>query len=918
MLDGNGTERRTNLYDANGRLIRQMVRNNEGGLKYDLYYTKADNTANYDAAGNMLGYILNNDEAKTQYQYTNTYEKREGYVQTVIDGVHDKKPELSGKSTSTYDANGYLVGVTDSTLGANNRTFVNDANGRVLYAKQGSHIQRQLIVNGEVLGRYGEMVDDKAARNTDGSPVFKTSAEFNFGYQATAGNTPDLAQRVHVVGAGDTLEAIAKAMYGDSRLWYRIADANGMTSNADLKAGQLLKIPGTETSANNADTFRPYRPGEIIGDTNPNMPRPPPKKTDWLAQLLVVIVVVIVAAMTQQYQLVQQGVAAVTAVGEVSAAALSSTTLASVGAAVPGASMTAGAIAGAAGSVAGQIVGNALGTQQGFDFKQLALSALSGGVGGGLSGVDLTGSGYAGSIGNRVAQAALGNSITQGLGVATGMQEKFSWQGVLASAAGAGVGQATSASLSQAHAFSELGAYGGQIARGTVSGLAAGTTAALLRGGKISVQQVAVDAFGNVLGSSIADTLSTAPAIQGVGPNSSSAYVNGMDLHSDQAYEARRVHESIAQSSAIEDRRFAELGAAKYAAFASTVNGNDLPPDYVMRGGSSMQDAARGQQVLEGMRDAEIDAATATKSALVRKVAPQTAWGGGASGGRGFVNPADASTYGAVPFAGRSTITDPAAYGTRLSGLDAGKASVGIEKELQSLMRSQPDSPQGWAARGNALADLTTRYQNTMLSAGLQPDPVLLTTMRFQRSIARYQLDGDVSQLAGSAVASGVILGMETGSSGGGVRAGGARQVTDSAGTSGANIAGRLKYLGNETWESQSGLRYGPDAQYGNRVVHVLRHAEDQPLRAGEHGVFDAGRNGVVGVVDEAWSIAQKGGSNVSVNTVGNKAVYTVDMGRRIGWVGGQGGAALGNPAVNNVQLVIRNGNQVITGFPIR
>ncbi len=37
-------------------------------------------------------------------------------------------------------------------------------------------------------------------------------------------------------------------------------------------------------------------------------------------------------------------------------------------------------------------------------------------------------------------------------------------------------------------------------------------------------------------------------------------------------------------------------------------------------------------------------------------------WTGGAGGGRGFVNPASASTYDAYPFAGRSTITDPAAY----------------------------------------------------------------------------------------------------------------------------------------------------------------------------------------------------------------------------------------------------------------
>jgi len=74
-------------YDDNGRLIHQMVRNNEGGLKYDLFYTKEDNTANYDGAGNMLGYILNNQEAGTQYKYTNTSEKREGNVQTSVAGT---------------------------------------------------------------------------------------------------------------------------------------------------------------------------------------------------------------------------------------------------------------------------------------------------------------------------------------------------------------------------------------------------------------------------------------------------------------------------------------------------------------------------------------------------------------------------------------------------------------------------------------------------------------------------------------------------------------------------------------------------------------------------------------------------------------------------------------------------------------
>jgi hypothetical protein len=135
---------------------------------------------------------------------------------------------------------------------------------------------------------------------------------------------------------------------------------------------------------------------------------------------------------------------------------------------------------------------------------------------------------------------------------------------------------------------------------------------------------------------------------------------------------------------------------------------------------------------------------------------------------------------------------------------------------------------------------------------------------------------------------------------------------------SATNAGNRLKYVSQDTWESPQGLQYGPDAQYGNRIQHVLRHAEDQPLRVGEHGVFDAGRKGVVQVVDEAWISAQQGGTNVVKTTVGTKDTYLVDMGRRVGWVGGQGGSVMGNPGVNNVLLVVRNGNQVVTAYPIR
>ncbi|MBC7604338.1 MAG: LysM peptidoglycan-binding domain-containing protein, partial [Ramlibacter sp.] len=252
------------------------------------------------------------------------------------------------------------------------------------------------------------VVDDKAPKNSNGSPVFTTTADFNFGYTATAGKTPQTPDTVHTVVAGDTLEAIAKQVYGDSRLWYRIADANGMTSNADLKAGQVLKVPGTQTNGNDSNTFKPYNPGDVVGDVLPNMPQPP-KKNNWFAQLLVIVVAVLVTIYSAGMAAGALGAVSTTAAGatvttfSTGLAALAGGTAGGImiGAGVASAATAAiggAAIGAAAGSIASQAVGIATGLQDSFNWKGVALSALSAGFTSGIGGT-AAGGGFFNDIG---------------------------------------------------------------------------------------------------------------------------------------------------------------------------------------------------------------------------------------------------------------------------------------------------------------------------------------------------------------------------------------------------------------------------------------------------------------------------------------------------------------------------------------
>ena len=125
-----------------------------------------------------------------------------------------------------------------------------------------------------------------------------------------------------------------------------------------------------------------------------------------------------------------------------------------------------------------------------------------------------------------------------------------------------------------------------------------------------------------------------------------------------------------------------------------------------------------------------------------------------------------------------------------------------------------------------------------------------------------------------------------------------------------------LSKIGKDTWQSPAGLRYsGRDAQGLTRVEHVLRHAEDQPRRAGSHGVFDGGKDAAFGIIDEAWLLAKK--NKIEPRNEGRRSTYLISMGRRVGYLGGQTGARRNNPPLKKVFIVVETGTpNVVTAFP--
>ena len=102
------------------------------------------------------------------------------------------------------------------------------------------------------------------------------------------------------------------------------------------------------------------------------------------------------------------------------------------------------------------------GIQSKFDWGAVALNAIGSGIGAGLGTVGILN----GTLPGDIVRGALGNALTQGIGVATGLQKKFDWAGVAA----AGVSSGASALAGGGAAGAFIGDVFGAATRSIITG----------------------------------------------------------------------------------------------------------------------------------------------------------------------------------------------------------------------------------------------------------------------------------------------------------------------------------------------------------------------------------------------------------------------------------------------------------------
>ena len=362
-------------------------------------------------------YTTKNGTSQPTSSLANTFYWWSGAVTNVATYTPDTShPATTQTSTYSYDTLGNLTSVAIVDGRPRTVSFVNTLDGKVLQRDEADnnnntgdprelHYYFNGIGVGDVSNNGTSDVDYAASIAEhlvipgsgpfrDGSSSSTSYADFDQSYDPINGLNYQSTSTRYTVQAGDTLESIAYALWGDASYWYLIADANGLTGSETLVAGQDLIIPDKIHNVhNNSDTYRVYDPNEAMGNTSPTAPKKPKHHGGGcgvIGQIFMAIVAIVVAIY------------------------------------VPGGILIDAAIMAAADATM-QGVAMALGMQSSFNWGEVAGAAISGAVGGALGGAFSGLQGTIGAFGVGALQGIASNVLTQGIDMAVGLQKKFDW-----------------------------------------------------------------------------------------------------------------------------------------------------------------------------------------------------------------------------------------------------------------------------------------------------------------------------------------------------------------------------------------------------------------------------------------------------------------------------------------------------------
>ncbi|MDF0606906.1 hypothetical protein HZU77_014815 [Neisseriaceae bacterium TC5R-5] len=320
-------------------------------------------------------------------------------------------------------------------------------------------------------------------------------------------------------------------------------------------AGQVLKVPNKVTNIhNNSSTYRPYNPGQAIGDVSPTLPEPPPPPSrggggcGFLGTILILAVSVAVVVYTAGTAATMLGA---TTVSSAVGGSVAASTLGTLGAGMAalggglagGAGLAAAAIGGAVGSIVGQGLSMAMGMQDKFSWSQVATSALGSAVTAGI-GQAIGPVNSATTSWQMAGRATAGNTITQGISVATGLQKSFNWTAVAASGVGAGI----SSQLPQG--WSGAPDSLGRMIEGTTRGLVSGGVQSIITGQRPNWGAIAAESFGSSLGDEV---------VQGIRQREDASQLQRAQAEAEQAEWARQVSGSWQMGGAGNEQDYSRL-----------------------------------------------------------------------------------------------------------------------------------------------------------------------------------------------------------------------------------------------------------------------------------------------------------------------------------------------------------------------